>query len=118
MLIIDELTIQNGTLTTEQQTRLEESISRHYHTRQQIVLSMQEQINELYLWQQGLSTPIHAPLPYCSSPVPQNPFSGRGGEVSLMFTPFWGTVLQLVPRANHPADDIALSDSISGKPPF
>ena len=105
-LILDELAVQNGSLTTEQQTHLEQSIARRYRIRQQVALSMQEWVNKYYLWRQGLAAPILAPLPYRPSPIPRNPFMGQGGETSLMFTPFEGSALQLVPRANRTADDI------------
>ena len=108
-LILDELAIQNGTLTAAQQTSLERSIARCYQTRQRIAPSMRQTIEELALWQQGLQAPVSAPPPYRALPMHRNPFRGTGGEVSLMFTPFRGSELQLVPRENRSSDDIVQS---------
>ena len=73
-LILDELAVQNGTLTAAQQASLEWLIAWQYRTRQQIALTMHKTIHKLALWQQGLSAPIRAPPPYHALPQPRNLF--------------------------------------------
>lgn len=70
---------------------------------------MQETIQEVALWQQGLALLISALPPYHSLPQLHHPIGGDGGEATLMFTPFYNSALQLVPRANHSADNILQS---------
>lgn len=108
-LILDELSLQNESLTSVQQARLKRSIEYRHQMRQVIAPSMTERIHEFALWQQGLAHPILAPPPYHSTPLPWHPFMGTGGEMTLMSTPPEISALQLIPRGDWTTSAIVKS---------